>query len=121
MRLETKKYLYDINRAIALLIQFTANKTFADYRHAARARNDPPTSFPPPPSFPRRRESPTSRPRTEQRTHVIPSTSVIPAKAGIPNKPPAHGTTHPRHSRESGNLQQPAHAWNNGLSRLADE
>ena len=24
MRLETKKYLYDINRAVALLIQFTA-------------------------------------------------------------------------------------------------
>ena len=93
MRLETKKYLYDINRAVALLIQFTANKTFADYRQDARARNDPPTSFPPPPSFPRRRESPTTHPHIERRTHVIPSTSVIPAKAGISNKPRTHGTT----------------------------
>ena len=87
MRLETKKYLYDINRAIALLIQFTANKTFADYRQAAHAWNDAPTSFPPPPSFPRKRESPTSPARMERRTHVIPSTSVIPAKAGISSKP----------------------------------
>lgn len=38
MRLETKKYLYDINRAIALLIQFTANKTFVDYRQDAMLR-----------------------------------------------------------------------------------
>ena len=38
MRLETKKYLYDIDRAVALLIQFTANKTFADYRQDAMLR-----------------------------------------------------------------------------------
>ena len=82
MRLETKKYLYDINRAVALLIQFTANKTCADYRQAARAWNDAPTSFP------RRRESPTIRPRIERRTHVIP------AKAGISNNPRTHGATH---------------------------
>ena len=38
MRLETKKYLYDINRAIALLIQFTATKTFVDYQRDAMLR-----------------------------------------------------------------------------------
>ena len=83
MRLETKKYLYDIDRAVALLIQFTANKTFPH----------------PPTSFPQRRESPTRHPRMDQ--------------------PPAHETTHPRHSREGGNLQQDARAWNDGLPRLA--
>ena len=31
MRLETKKYLYDVARAIDLLTSFTAGKTFDDY------------------------------------------------------------------------------------------
>jgi len=31
MRLETKKYLYDIARAAGLAMEFTAGKTFADY------------------------------------------------------------------------------------------
>ena len=35
MRLETKKYLYDVQQAIALLREFTAGKTFADYEREA--------------------------------------------------------------------------------------
>ena len=31
MRLEIKKYLYDIQYAIGLLREFTGDKTFADY------------------------------------------------------------------------------------------
>ena len=31
MRLEAKKYLYDMQQAAALLAQFTAGKQFADY------------------------------------------------------------------------------------------
>ncbi len=35
MRLETRKYLYDIQRAVALLTEFTAGKAFADYARDA--------------------------------------------------------------------------------------
>ena len=38
MRLETKKYLYDMQRAAALLREFTGNKTFADYERDAMLR-----------------------------------------------------------------------------------
>ena len=38
MRLETKKYLYDMQRAAALLREFTSNKTFADYERDAMLR-----------------------------------------------------------------------------------
>ena len=38
MRLEARKYLYDIQRAVALLREFTAGKTFADYERAAMLR-----------------------------------------------------------------------------------
>ena len=38
MRLESRKYLYDIQRAIALLKQFTAGRTFADYERDAMLR-----------------------------------------------------------------------------------
>ena len=38
MALETKKYLYDIRRAAALLGDFTAGKEFADYTHDAMLR-----------------------------------------------------------------------------------
>lgn len=38
MRLETKKYLFDIQRAAALLREFTCDKTFADYRHSPMLR-----------------------------------------------------------------------------------
>ena len=38
MRLETRKYLYDVQRAIALLREFTAGKTFADYEREALLR-----------------------------------------------------------------------------------
>ena len=38
MRLETKKYLYDIQRAAALLREFTWDKTFADYEHSPMLR-----------------------------------------------------------------------------------
>jgi hypothetical protein len=38
MRLEAKKYLYDIEQAAELLGQFTAGKTFADYARDARPR-----------------------------------------------------------------------------------
>ena len=38
MRLEAKKYLYDIQQAAGLLTQFTASKTFADYEHDAMLR-----------------------------------------------------------------------------------
>jgi uncharacterized protein with HEPN domain len=31
MRIETKKYLYDIARAAAFAAEFTKGKTFADY------------------------------------------------------------------------------------------
>jgi uncharacterized protein with HEPN domain len=39
MRLETRKYLYDIRQACELLIQFTAGKTFADYAADALLRS----------------------------------------------------------------------------------
>ena len=35
MRLEAKKYLYDMQQAASLLEQFTAGKTFADYGFTA--------------------------------------------------------------------------------------
>jgi uncharacterized protein with HEPN domain len=38
MRLEAKKYLFDIQRAAALLTEFTAGKTFADYSRDAMLR-----------------------------------------------------------------------------------
>ena len=38
MRLETRKYLYDIQRAVSLLKQFTADKTFRDYECDAMLR-----------------------------------------------------------------------------------
>ena len=38
MRLESRKYLYDVQRAIALLKQFTAGKTFEDYERDAMLR-----------------------------------------------------------------------------------
>ena len=38
MRLEVKKYLYDIQRAADLLTDFTHSKTFADYECDAMLR-----------------------------------------------------------------------------------
>ena len=38
MRLETRKYLYDMQHAAALLRDFTSNKTFADYERDAMLR-----------------------------------------------------------------------------------
>ena len=38
MRLETRKYLYDMQHAAALLREFTSNKTFADYERDAMLR-----------------------------------------------------------------------------------
>lgn len=38
MPLEAKKYLYDIQRAAALLTDFTSGKTFADYSRDAMLR-----------------------------------------------------------------------------------
>ena len=38
MRLEVKKYLYDIQRAANLLTEFTHGKTFADYERDAMLR-----------------------------------------------------------------------------------
>jgi uncharacterized protein with HEPN domain len=38
MRLEARKYLYDIQQAAALLAQFTAGKKFADYAGDAMLR-----------------------------------------------------------------------------------
>ena len=38
MRLETRKYLYDVQRAAALLREFTVGKTFADYERDAMLR-----------------------------------------------------------------------------------
>ena len=38
MRLETRKYLYDIQRAIELLREFTAGKTLPDYEGDAMLR-----------------------------------------------------------------------------------
>ena len=38
MRLEAKKYLYDIQQAVTLLAQFTAGKHFADYAGDAMLR-----------------------------------------------------------------------------------
>ena len=38
MRLETRKYLYDMQRAAALPREFTSNKTFADYERDAMLR-----------------------------------------------------------------------------------
>jgi len=32
MRLEVNKYIYDIQHAAGLVVQFTAGKTFADYQ-----------------------------------------------------------------------------------------
>ena len=36
MKLEAKKYLYDIRQAVALLNEFTAGRSFADYERDAR-------------------------------------------------------------------------------------
>ena len=38
MRLESKKYLYDMQRAADLLTEFTSNKSFADYEQDAMLR-----------------------------------------------------------------------------------
>ena len=38
MKLETRKYLYDIQRAGALLKEFTAGRTFTDYERDAMLR-----------------------------------------------------------------------------------
>ena len=38
MRLEAKKYLYDVRQAINLLREFVADKTFADYQRDAMLR-----------------------------------------------------------------------------------
>jgi uncharacterized protein with HEPN domain len=38
MRLEVRKYLYDIQRATVLLTEFTAGKTFANYAQDAMLR-----------------------------------------------------------------------------------
>ncbi len=38
MKLEVRKYLYDVQRAAALLREFTNAKTFADYEHDAMLR-----------------------------------------------------------------------------------
>ena len=38
MRLESRKYLYDIQQAVGLLREFTARKTFADYEQDAMLR-----------------------------------------------------------------------------------
>ena len=38
MRLETRKYLYDMQRAAVLLREFTSSKTFADYKRDAMLR-----------------------------------------------------------------------------------
>lgn len=38
MRLESKKYLFDILSAAELLIEFTAGKNFSDYEHDAMLR-----------------------------------------------------------------------------------
>ena len=38
MQLETRKYLFDIQRAIALLGEFTEGKTFEDYSRDAMRR-----------------------------------------------------------------------------------
>ena len=35
MRIEARKLLYDMQRAVALLTEFTAGKTFADYERDA--------------------------------------------------------------------------------------
>lgn len=39
MRLEAKKYLYDIQRAISLIVQFCTNKTLADYQQEPMLRS----------------------------------------------------------------------------------
>ncbi len=39
MKLEARKYLYDIQRAAGLLRQFTDDKTFADYQGDAMLRS----------------------------------------------------------------------------------
>lgn len=39
MRLESKKYLYDIARAAALAMEFVAGKTFSDYAADAKLRS----------------------------------------------------------------------------------
>ena len=38
MRIEARKLLYDMQRAAALLTEFTAGKTFADYERDAMMR-----------------------------------------------------------------------------------
>ena len=38
MRLESKKYLYDMRRAADLLTEFTSNKSFVDYEQDAMLR-----------------------------------------------------------------------------------
>ena len=39
MKLEAKKYLYDIRQAVALLNEFTAGRSFADYERDAMLRS----------------------------------------------------------------------------------
>lgn len=39
MRLEARKYLYDIEHASDLLIEFTTDETFVDYERDANAGN----------------------------------------------------------------------------------
>ena len=39
MKLEAKKYLYDIRQAVALLNEFTADRSFADYERDAMLRS----------------------------------------------------------------------------------
>lgn len=39
MRLEARKYLYDIQHAGGLILEFTDNKTFADYEGDAMLRS----------------------------------------------------------------------------------
>ena len=39
MRLESKKYLFDMQRASALLAEFTRGKTFANYESDAMLRS----------------------------------------------------------------------------------
>jgi len=40
MQLETKKYVYDIQQAASLIVQFTEAKTFADYQQDSCVRRN---------------------------------------------------------------------------------